>query len=96
MGDRDWTVYWNEDGEPWAIFLDGHEHDLRTLRSVTCKEEIRLACCRHLDDDHELFNGIGRWWIIDLGDDADDNGHPWAFCEKGVPGARPITGARFE
>lgn len=33
---REWNVYWNEDGEPWAIFLNGHQYDLRTLKSLAC------------------------------------------------------------
>lgn len=92
---RDWNAYYNEDGEPWAIFLHGHDHDLRTLRSLACKEEMRRAC---LSDD-EYFSGnlnVGRWWIRDLGDAADDPEHSWHFCEKGDKGAIPISGAKFE
>jgi hypothetical protein len=98
--ERDWTVYCNEDGEPWAIFLDGHDHDLRTLRSLNCKDEIRKAFIDFGGDDDDFFYGnlnIGRWWIRTYNDDNEDGDpdYPWVFCEKGDEGAKPITGAKF-
>jgi len=93
--ERQWNAYYNVDGDPWAVFLYGHDHDLRTLRSITCKEEMRAACCC----DHVFFAGnlnIGRWWIRDEGENAANADHPWQFCKKGDPGAIPISGARFD
>ena len=92
---RDWIVYYDEDGAPWAIFLYGHDHDLRTLRSLACKEEMRQACI----GDDSPFNGnlnIGRWWIRDLGEAADDSDHPYHFCDAGDDGAIAISGAKFQ
>lgn len=92
---REWNAYYNSDGEPWAIFLFGHDHDLRTLRSVACKEEMRRECCC----DGVYFAGnlnVGRFWIRDMGASASDPDHPWEFCDKGDAGATPISGAKFE
>jgi hypothetical protein len=100
VSEREWTFYWDADGEPWAIFLDGHDHDLRTLKSVTVKNEIRQAWLDGGMDDDNYFSGnlnIGRWWIRDTTDDEDceDPEHSWQWCTKDAPGARPITGAKF-
>ena len=98
---RDWTVYVNDNGYPWAIFLDGHDHDLRTLRSLACKEEIRKAFADFGGDDEGYFNGnlnIGRFWIRTYNEEIEDGDpdHPWIFCKKGAEGALPITGAKFD
>jgi hypothetical protein len=100
MTEREWTVYTNEDGEPWAIFLHGHGHDLRTIRSIGCKKEMREAFIHHAGDDDGFFHGnldIGRWWIRDAAetDDSMNPDFPWVFCDEGDPGAKPITGAKF-
>lgn len=92
---RDWNVFYDVDGDLWAIFLYGHDHDLRTLRSVTCKEEMRRASIGN--DQHFSGNlNIGRWWIRDMGDAADDPDHSYHFCEAGDEGAVAISGARFQ
>lgn len=92
---REWNAYYNTDGEPWAIFLFGHDHDLRTLRSIACKKEMQRECCT--DDAYFANNlNIGRWWIRDMGDTACDPECPWEFCEKDDAGATPISGAKFE
>lgn len=99
---RDWACYCDEDGEPWAIFLAGHEHDLRTLRSVECRSEMKQAFKKFAGDvedewfEHDL--AIGRYWIRDGSVEelyeASPN-YPWVFCDKGDIGARPITGVKF-
>lgn len=92
---REWNAYYDVDGNPWAVFLHGHDHDLHTLRSAACKAEMRAACCC----DSVYFAGnlnIGRWWIRDEGAAACDAEHPWNWCDEGDRGAIPITGARFE
>lgn len=100
MSEREWTVYCDEDGEPWAIFLDGHV-DLRTIRSNVCKTEMKEAFERFGGDDDNYFANnlnIGHWWIRDAfaAEDEDANpDHPWHWCEKGDTGAIPITGAKF-
>lgn len=99
MTKRDWNFYWGVDGEPWAIFLHGHNHDLRTLKSATVKEEMRRAWVADGLDDGDYFYGnlnIGRWWIRNMGDTACDPDHPWDWCEKGDDGAKPITGVKFD
>lgn len=101
MGEREWTSYSNEDGEPWAVFLHGHDHDLRTIRSLACKHEMKDAFETACGDDDNWFNGdlnIGRWWIRDAYAEEDEDANPdcpWHFCEKDDSGAIPITGAKF-
>lgn len=98
MSKRDWNFYWDADGEPWAIFLHGHDHDLRTLKSATVMKEMRDAWFGDGLDESKLLHGnlnIGRWWIRDMDAEACDPDHPWDWCEKDDEGAIPITGARF-
>jgi len=98
MTARDWIFYWNEDGEPWAIFLHGHDHDLRTIKSPTVKEEMRRAWVDGGMDDDRYFCGnlnIGRWWMRDEGRNSEEPDHPWHWCDKDDEGAIPITGAKF-
>lgn len=92
---REWNVYYDVDGALWAIFLDGHDHDLRTLRSLTCKEEMRKASIGNSDCFHGNLD-VGRWWIRNMGIDAREPDHPWEFCDKDDLGAVPITGAKLK
>jgi hypothetical protein len=97
---REWAAYSNEDGEPWAIFVHGHI-DLRTIRSIACKKEMKEAFEHSCGDSEDWFHGnlnIGHWWIRDAFAEGDDDANPncpWHFCEKGDSGAIPITGAKF-
>lgn len=98
---REWTCWSDEDGEPWAVFLYGHDHDLRTLRSLNCKAEMKKAYEHWCSDAEHWFDGnlnVGRWWIRDAVSEGDEDAHPdhpWHFCEKGDSGAVAITGAKF-
>jgi hypothetical protein len=63
---REWTALSNEDGEPWAVFLYGHDHDLRTINSLNCKAEMKKAVEYWCGDSDRCFHGnlnIGRWYI---------------------------------
>lgn len=98
---REWTAYSNEDGEPWAVFIHGHA-DLRPIKSLACKQEMKKAFEYYCGDADDYFNGnlnVGHWWIRDAFSEEDEDANPdfpWHFCEKGDSGARPITGAKFE
>lgn len=100
MSGRDWTAYYNEDGEPWAIFVHGHV-DLRTIKSIACKQEMKAAFERACGDADDWFNGnleVGHWWIRSEDDRKNEDAnseYPWHFCKKGDDGAIPITGAKF-
>lgn len=102
MSERNWTCYCNEDGEPWAIFLDGHDHDIRKLRSKACRAEMREAFIKFAGDiDEDCFAyemTIGRYWIRDGStEDLDESSpdYPWVFCKENQAGAHPITGVKF-
>lgn len=97
---RDWTVYFDEDGAPWAIFIHGHA-DLRTIKSNACRAEIKDAFAEAGgdDDDYPFGNlNIGHWWIRDALEAGDEDANPdcpWHFCHKADTGAIPITGVNF-
>jgi hypothetical protein len=99
---REWTAYCNEDGEPWAVFINGHV-DLRTIRSKACRAEMKEAFEKFAGDADDYFEhdlDIGHWWIRDTtgSEDVDDSAggdYPWQFCSKDEAGACPITGAKF-
>jgi hypothetical protein len=92
---RQWTAFYDVDGALWAIFLDGHDHDLRTLRSLACKEEMRKASVGSNDCFHGNLD-IGHWWIRDMAASAREPDHPWEFCDKDDRGAVAISGAKFQ
>ena len=99
MSKREWIAYCTVDGEPWAVFLRGHDHDLRVLQSTGCKAEITSAFQEKFGWPASALSSndfdIGRWWIRNQGKAAEDPERPWEFCEMTAPGAIPITGARF-
>lgn len=97
---RDWTVYFDCDGLPWAIFIHGHT-DLRTIKSNACRAEMKDAWAEAGGDDDCWPNdnlNIGHWWIRDAvaaGDEDADPEAPWQFCKRDASGAIPITGVNF-
>ena len=84
------TCYGTEDGEPWAVFADGHiDPSLITIEAINDAldyagfDPVEGAQIEHL-------------WIAHDEDEAGEEGLcPWRWCESEAPGALAITGVKF-
>ena len=104
MTERLWTAYSTEDGEPWAVFVNGHV-DLQALRTAESRAEMIDAYkWAQGDDCSGRFNGdidVGHYYIRDTTNDDDpdlepgDVEYPYQFCNVDDVGAMPITGVKF-
>lgn len=71
-------VYWDEEGEPWAVLVDGHVPD-RTF----------LACARAIAKRNsiKIEGKIERRYMRE----QDNSETPWHWCKGNQRGAKPVT-----
>lgn len=85
------TSFGTEDGDPWAVFADGHiDPSLVSLDAINASldrggfEPVSAADIKH-------------HWIYEDADEAGEDGmFPWQWGNADTFGAVPITGVRFE
>lgn len=100
MAEQTYTAFTTEDGEPWAVFVDGHV-DPSTLDRDEMAEELAYIMGVDVEEALELLAtgpAAAHHYIYDAhaaGDDSDED-YPWHFCGASTPSARPITGVRFD
>lgn len=102
-------TFFDEDGEPWAVFTYGHRYlgpnrELELLPGETLRERFRHELCQHLDEaevDEMLRDGaIVQFWIVDTTPEIEGEPTeiecPWQFCQPDTPGAIAVTGVKFQ
>lgn len=84
------TFYIDEDGEPWALFTNGHVDLEKFKRSAVRKKRDYQE---YLEDRDE--GQIGHYYMRENTDDSDgdrsDDGYNWHWCNAKDPGAIPVT-----
>lgn len=102
---RTWTIFYDDAGELWCVFIDGHQ-DLSLLQRPEIVVEIRNALfADNGRADHialvEQPDAIAHHWMRDTTRDHDpdltegDIECPYVFCDASAPDAVPVTGVRF-
>jgi len=86
------TYYCNSDGEPWALFTEGHV-SLDSFKSAVANRNGEFP------DEREIgMAELGHFYMCDVGDENDDDHDPdysWHWCAKDDPGAIAVTGYKF-
>ncbi len=71
-------VYWDNEGEPWAVIVDGHIPDRNFLARARA---VAKANCIKIE------GKIERRYMRH----EDDSDQPWRFCKDSQRGAKPVT-----
>lgn len=72
-------VFWDNEGEPWAVFVPGHvddKHFLACARAIAKRNAIKVE------------GQIERLYMRDIEDDSDT---PYRFCDGRTKNAKPVT-----
>jgi hypothetical protein len=91
----------NDDGEPWAVFAEGHI-DKRCFRRTDVHaamakvsqdyiEDFDLECPGRLVIEHFYITTANIHGVEESFEDE-----TFWFCQKGDQDARPVTGVRFQ
>lgn len=82
------VAYYDYDGDPWALLVDGHV-DIRAVA-----EELRDKARIEGIDVPDMT--IAWHWIRDAEGEGDiDPDYSMRWCDADAPGATPVTGVRF-